>query len=64
MPDSVKTIFILINHKEFNMIFWNVLTIIMFRIEAKDVSIYKTCKFYYEAIESGKIDLPLITERL
>ena len=35
----------------------------MFRIEVKDVSIYKTCKFYYEAIESGKIDLSLIAER-
>ncbi|GAG69546.1 unnamed protein product [marine sediment metagenome] len=36
----------------------------MFRIEVKDVSIYKTFKFYYEAIESGKIDLSLIAERL
>ncbi|MBA7508649.1 hypothetical protein ES705_00581 [subsurface metagenome] len=36
----------------------------MFRIEVKDVSIYKTYKFYYEAIESGKIDLPLIAECL
>ncbi|GAH50055.1 unnamed protein product, partial [marine sediment metagenome] len=35
----------------------------MFRIEVKDISIYKTCKFYYEAIESDKIDLPLIAER-